>query len=331
MKPGAIGLIFLLITNHSIGQLREVTHRTHLLGSWFEVTAVTADDTLAWNAIHAVVNETNRIDHLISEWDSTSQTTLINRNAGIKPVQVDEELYELIARSIKVSKLTKGAFDISFASMLKVWRFDGSMKEMPEPVAVKTAASKIGYQNIILDKNTSTVFLKEKGMKIGFGGIGQGYVANRGKKIMQAMGIMSGLVNVSGDICAWGKRADGSDWSVGIANPKNKDEIACWLSLQDLCLSTSGDYEKFVMFNGKRYSHIIDPRTGYPAEGVSSVTVVCPDAELSDALDTGIFVMGVEKGLTLINQLKNIECLIIDDKGNLHPSKNLKVLPQEMR
>lgn len=301
------------------------------MGSRFEVTAVSEDDSLAWRAIHGAIKETLRIEKLISEWDSASQTTAINNHAGIEPVKVDKELYDLINRSIKVSKLTEGAFDISFAPMRKVWRLNGSMKELPSATQIELAKSKIGYAKIILNPELQTVFLKEQGMKLGFGGIGQGYVANRCKLLMQNMGIKSGLINVSGDIITWGKQPDGKDWRIGIADPRNKTSVISWLSVSDISVVTSGGYEKFVMINGKRYGHIIDPRTGYPSEGVGSVTIVSPDAELSDALATGVFVLGVEKGLNLINQLRGVECLIIDDGGKMFTSKNMKLNFEETK
>lgn len=295
------------------------------MGSRFEVTAVADNDTLSWKAINAAIDETRRIEKLISEWDSTSQTTAINRKAGIAPLKVDRELYDLIFRSIKVSKLTGGAFDISFAPLMKIWKLDNSTKKIPLQDVIDRTRAKVGFEKIILDPKEQTVFLQEKGMKIGFGGIGQGYVANRCKKIMMDLGIKSGLVNVSGDIITWGYQPDGKEWQVGIVDPTNKDTMISWLAASNMSVVTSGNYEKFVVVNGKRYGHIIDPRTGYPAEGVGSVTIISPDAEVSDALATGIFVMGIEKGLALINNLKGIECLIIDEAGKLHPSASLKL------
>jgi len=308
---------------HVYAQLRAHTKILLLMASRFEVTAVSENDTTAWKAINAAINETRRIEHLISEWDSTSQTTLINRNAGLAPVKVDQELYDLISRSIKVSRLTQGAFDISFAPLMKLWKLDGSMKRLPTPETVAAVKLKVGYDKIIMDPIQQTVFLKEKGMKLGFGGIGQGYVGNRCMHVMKTMGIKAGLINVSGDIVTWGQQPDGSNWRIGIADPQKKNEMISWLSVHDVSVVTSGGYEKYAMIDGKRYSHILDPRTGYPSQGVGSVTIISPDIELSDALATGVFVMGVEDGLNLVNQLRGIECLIIDNDNKLHPSKNM--------
>jgi thiamine biosynthesis lipoprotein len=209
--------------------------------------------------------------------------------------------------------------------MDKIWKFDGSMKAMPTPEAIKKSVEKIGYQNIIINEQYKTIFLKTEGMKLGLGGIGQGYIADKVKAVLQSKGCVSGIVNVSGDINTWGKQIDGKLWTVGIINPMNKNKVFATFPLEDSAVETSGSYEKFVIFNGIRYSHIIDPRTGYPATGIVSVSVFAKQTEIADALATGIFVLGVDVGLDLVNQLKGIECIIVDDKGKIHTSKGIDV------
>ncbi|MDN5204515.1 FAD:protein FMN transferase [Fulvivirgaceae bacterium BMA10] len=294
-----------------------------LMGSRFEITAISEKEALAVQAVKAGIDEIRRIEKLISSWDPASQTSEVNRQAGIKPVAVDQELFDLINRAKKISTLTDGAFDISYASMDKIWKFDGSMKTLPDPDLVKNSVARIDFKNIMLDPEKGTVFLKEKGMKIGFGAIGKGYAANKAKSIMLSLGIQNGLVNAGGDLIAWGKKADGSDWQIGIANPKDKEGIFSWLTINEMAVVTSGDYERFVMFDGKRYAHIIDPRTGYPVSETKSVTIICPDAELADALATSVFVLGEKQGLNLINQLKGIECLIVNKDDEIKTSDNL--------
>ncbi|MFK7906202.1 MAG: FAD:protein FMN transferase [Chitinophagales bacterium] len=294
-----------------------------LMGSRFEVSAVHEDKQVAWNAINAGIEEMSRIEKLISSWDENSQTSEINRKAGMEAVKVDKELYSLIHRALKVSKLTKGAFDISFASMERVWKFDGSMNKLPTKEAVAASVEKVNYQNIVLDSNEGSVFLKEKGMRIGFGAIGKGYAANRAKKIMQEMGIESGLVSAGGDLIGWGEQEDGTVWKIGIADPGEKDKVFSWLSIVNQGVVTSGNYEKFAMIDGQRYAHIIDPRTGMPVTGLKSVSIICPDAELADALATSVFVLGEEEGLNLVNQLKGIECLLVTDQNEIKTSENL--------
>ncbi|WP_299435001.1 FAD:protein FMN transferase [uncultured Maribacter sp.] len=296
-----------------------------LMGSRFDITVVAKDSLEASYFITLAVNEITRIEKLISSWDKNSETALVNKNAGISPVKVSNELYELIERSIKISKLTDGAFDISYASMDKVWQFNGTMAQMPNAKQIKQSVAKVGYRNIILNKEESTVYLKQEGMKIGFGAIGKGYAADKAKVLLVKKGVVSGIINASGDMNTWGKQPNGEEWKVAITNPMNKNKAFALLPITNGAVVTSGNYEKFVMLNGKRYTHIIDPRTGYPSSGIISVTVFAPKAELADALATSVFVMGKEVGLNRINQLPNIECVIVDEIGEVTTSKNIKI------
>jgi len=296
-----------------------------LMGSRFDITVVANDSLQANKHINTAVAEISRIEKLISSWDDNSQTSEINRNAGAKPVKIDKELFNLIERAIGISKLTDGAFDISYASMDRIWQFDGSMTVMPSEKEIKSSVEKVGYQNIVLDKKNSTVFLKLEGMKIGFGAIGKGYAADKAKTLLISKGVPSGIINASGDMNTWGKQPNGNDWKVAITNPMDKNKVFALLPITNGAVVTSGNYEKYVNFNGKRYTHIIDPRTGYPSTGIISVTVFAPKAELADALATSVFVMGKEAGLDRINQLPKIECIIIDNKGNITKSKNIEI------
>ena len=295
------------------------------MGSRFDITVIAKDSVAANKHIATAITEITRIEKLISSWDVNSQTSEINRNAGIKPVKVDAELFQLIERSIGISKLTDGAFDISYASMDNIWKFDGSMEQMPSSAEITASVEKVGFQNIILNKENSTVFLKLKGMKIGFGAIGKGYAADKAKDLLISKGVLSGIINASGDMNTWGKQPNGKEWKVAITNPMDKNKVFALLPICNGAVVTSGNYEKYVKFNGKRFSHIIDPRTGYPSSGIISVTVFAPKAELADALATSVFVMGQEAGLDRINQLPKIECIIIDDKGNIIKSKNIEI------
>jgi FAD:protein FMN transferase len=319
-------LSFLLLF-FSISAIGQIVHKRKLsmLGSPFEITVIAKDTLQANEYINLAVSEVKRIENQISDWIPTTPISEINRNAGKKAVKVDDEVFGLVQRAIKISKLTNGAFDISYASMDKIWKFDGSMTVMPTPEAIKKSVEKIGYQNIILDDLEKTIFLKQEGMKLGLGGIGQGFIADKIKALLQEKGCTSGLVNVSGDINTWGKQLDGKSWTVGIINPMNKNKVFATFPLFDSAVETSGSYEKYVIFNGIRYSHIIDPRTGYPAKGVVSVSVFAKQTEVADALATGVFVLGVEVGLDLINQIKGIECIIVDDKGKIHTSKGIDI------
>lgn len=319
-------LILLLLATQTLSFGQQIFKKKQsLLGSPFEITVVAKDSVQGNLFSDLAIAEVKRIENLISDWIPTSQISKVNQNAGISPVKVDKEVFDLVERATKISKLTSGAFDISYASMDRIWKFDGSMKEMPTPEEIRKSVEKVGYQNIILNPKDTTIFLKNKGMKLGLGGIGQGYIADKIKVLLQEKGCNSGLVNVSGDINTWGKQPNGNLWTVGIVNPMNKNKVFATFPLDDSAVETSGSYEKYVTFNGKRYSHIIDPRTGYPATGIISVSVFAKQTELADALATGIFVMGVEVGLDLVNQLKGIGCIIVDDKGGIHVSKNIDI------
>lgn len=296
-----------------------------LMGSRFEITVVARDSAEGARYIDLAINEISRIEDLISSWDLNSQTSAINQNAGVKPIKVNEELFDLIERSIGISKLTDGAFDISYASMDKIWRFDGSMDKMPSELEIQKSVSKVGFKNIVLDKEHHSVYLNEQGMKIGFGAIGKGYAADQAKALLIQQGVKSGIINASGDMNTWGEQPNGHPWQVAITNPLDKNKAFALLPITNGAVVTSGNYEKSVNFNGKRYTHIIDPRTGYPSTGVISVTVFAAKAELADALATSIFVMGKDVGLNRINQLPNIECVIIDDKGNIFSSANIEI------
>lgn len=296
-----------------------------LMGSRFEITVVAQNKTEGDQYIKMAIAEIDRIEKLISSWDPNSETSKINNAAGKNPVTISKELFDLIDRCLKISKLTDGAFDISYASMDRIWKFDGSMKTMPRKEAIKESVSKVGFQNIILDKQNNSVFLKLPGMKIGFGAIGKGYAADKAKELLRKNNVPSGIINASGDMNTWGKQPDGSDWKVALTNPMDKNKGFGLLPVVDKAVVTSGNYEKQVVFNGTTYSHIIDPRTGYPSTGILSVTVFAPKAELADALATSVFVMGKETGLDRINQLQNVECIIIDEEGNVFKSKNIKI------
>jgi thiamine biosynthesis lipoprotein len=323
-------LLLFLMLNISWANAQEIYQKKlSLMGSDFGITVVTKNDSIAQANIQLAINEIKRIEAVISSWNSNSETSLVNKNAGIQAVRVSKELFDLISRAKTISKLTDGAFDISYASMDKIWKFDGSMTVFPDTETIKKSVAKVGYKNIILDKSAQTIFLKLKGMKIGFGAIGKGYAADKAKALLIKNGVQAGIINASGDMNTWGTQPDGSPWQVAITNPMDKNKAFALLPLEKGAIVTSGNYEKYVFFNGKRYTHIIDPRTGIPASGIISVSVFAPKAELADALATSIFVMGVEVGLNRINQLKDIACIIIDDKGNIYTSKNIKINKNE--
>lgn len=327
MRLLSITCLVICSLTHAIGQAS--FHRgLTLMGCRFDLTVVAEDSARGSEYLDLAISEIQRIERLISSWDPNSQTSAINRAAGVKPVVVDQELFGLIERATGISKLTSGAFDISYASMDRIWKFDGSMQEMPTAKAIQQSVALVGFENIVLDRANAAVFLKAEGMKIGFGAIGKGYAADRARALLEAHGVVGGIINASGDLTAWGRQPSGKDWLVAITNPLNKTKAFSWLPVRDGAVVTSGNYEKFVRFNDVRYAHIIDPRTGYPSTGILSVTVFAPKAELADALATSLFVMGVETGLDFVNQIPGIECVIVDEENQVHTSANIQLKPQ---
>jgi len=294
-----------------------------LMGARFDFTIVASDSLTAERYIDTCIAEVSRIEYLISDCTPTTQVSKVNQNAGIAPVKVDKEVLELTERAIRISELTGGAFDISFAAMEKIWKYDGSMTEMPSEDAVKKAVSKVGYKNIIIDKEQSTIFLKLPGMKIGFGALGEGYATDRCRDLMLARGIQAGIVNGSGDMTTWGRQPDGSRWTVGITDPFESGTLYAVLPLRTSAVVTSGSYEKYIELNGKRYSHIINPATGYPATGLISVTVFGPSAELANAFSTSMMVMGKEAGFKLLKQFPAYRCIMVTDDRQFFTSRGV--------
>lgn len=298
-----------------------------LMGNRFEITVEAKTATETDFFLKKAVEEISRIEALLSTYQETSETNLINKNAGLKPVKVSDEVFSLIKRSKKISEITDGTFDITYGSIdQRFWNFDTEMTELPDEVLARKSIALIDYRNIILNTEEKTVFLKNKGMRIGFGGIGKGYAAEKTKNLLKNLGVKAGIINASGDLSCWGIPENGKPWTIGIAHPDFAELPFSTLEVTDLSVATSGNYEKFVMIDGKRYSHTINPKTGFPVHGIKSVTVISPNAEISDALATPITILGTEKGLALINQLKDIECIIIDDDNKFYYSEKIKIM-----
>lgn len=309
--------LFLILLSSSMFAQVERSRLVTLMGSKFEITLVDKDSLSAEKNIDKSIDEIRRIENLISEWKPETQISKVNRNAGIKPVKVDPEVFALTEKGIYFSKLTDGAFDISIVAMDKIWKFDDSMNELPSEESIKNSVKNVGYQNIILDKTNSTIFLKNKGMKIGFGSIGKGYAADKTRELMKSFGVKAGIINASGDISTWGNQRDGKPWAIGINTPFKDDKIAAVLYLKENAVTTSGSYEKYAEIHGKRYSHIMNPKTGYPSTGLTSVTVIGPNATMANGFSTSIMVLGKKEGLKLIKKFPEYQYLIIEDSGKI--------------
>lgn len=321
-----VSLFFCFLFFMSTAQERKyvtVKKTVKLMGSSFDITVVAANEEIGYINIDEALSEISRVEKMISSWDPESETTLINKNAGVKPVKVSYELYALLERCIQISELTNGAFDISFAAMDQLWKFDGTMGYRPTATEIKKAVAKVGYEKIILNEANQTAFLSKKGMKISFGAIGKGYAADKAKELLVSKQVVGGVINASGDLTTWGTKVSGEKWLLGIANPKNRGSIFTWLPVLESSVATSGNYDRYVTFDGIKYSHIIDPRTGYPSTGIKSVSIFSKRAEICDALATAIFILGKDKGLSLVNQLGGTEVIFVDDKSEIHKSHGI--------
>lgn len=306
--------------------LREFKKAARLMGNAFEITVVADDEVWANEKIEMAITEIKRIEKLLTTFADDSQTNQVNEQAGIKPVKVDREVFDLIQRSLRISNVTDGAFDITYGSIDKrLWNFDKTMTALPDEETAKSMVRLINYRNVILNEDDCSVMLKEKGMRIGFGGIGKGYAAEMAKRLLIKEAVSSGIVNASGDLAVWGMQADNKPWTIGIANPDQANLPFARLDISGMAIATSGNYEKYVTINGKKYSHTINPKTGLPVTGIKSVTIISPNAEIADAMATPVTIMGVKAGINLVNQIQHLECVIIDDHNKIYSSKNINL------
>ncbi|WP_161787192.1 FAD:protein FMN transferase [Hymenobacter sp. IS2118] len=332
-KPGLwLGLLLGLLLLGQTGGAQGVeprhtfTRSAHVMGSRFTFTVVAENDSAGQRALRAGLGEVRRIDRLMSFWDSTSEVVHINRMAGIRPVVVSTETFALISRTLRLSQLSGGAFDITFASADKLYRFDRQAHpSLPDSALVRASVRRIGWQKIKMDAARHTVYLPEKGMRINLAGILQGYGIRRAKQVLTEMDIKGGLLNGSGDIYCWGRQADGSLWRVAIGDPDHPHSVAAWVDVTDVAVVTAGNYEQYFTVGGQAYGHIINPHTGYPSVGLRSVTIVCADVELADGLDEVVFVKGPTEGLAFINNLKGVDCTLITDDNRTLVSRGMKL------
>lgn len=308
-------------------ELKSFKHTEKLMGNMFEITVLAEDMVWANSKLLLAVNEIKRIEKLLTTFNQSSQTNQINQQAGISAVKVDQEVIELIERSIKISKVTDGAFDITYGSIdKKLWNFDQTMTSLPSLKQAKSMVRLINYKNILLNKKDNTVMLKEAGMRIGFGGIGKGYAAEMAKALLIKEGVKSGIVNASGDLTTWGNQPNGKPWTIGIVDPSHKNHPFSYVDVTNMAVATSGNYEKYIQIDGVKYSHTINPKTGLPVTGIKSVTIISPNAEIADAMATPVTIMGITAGLNMINQINYLGCIIIDDNNKIYTSKNINLI-----
>lgn len=291
-----------------------------IMGTVVQVELWSEDQGAGKAAMAAVMDEMRRIDRAMSTYKEDSEVSLVNRKAAEEPVTISDELFDLITRSLQMSELTGGAFDITYASAGRLYDFRRKIK--PSEEALAKALPAINYHHILLDREGSTVKFSQVGVHIDLGGIAKGHAVDRCIALLQARGIKQAIVTAGGDSRIIGDH-HGRPWIVGIRDPRQEGKVVAALPLSDAAISTSGDYERYFEANGVRYHHIINPTNGRPVNGVRSVTVVGSDSTTMDALSTSVFVMGVRKGMALVERLAKVEAVIVDANGKMYYSTGL--------
>jgi thiamine biosynthesis lipoprotein len=307
----------------------KVTAESTAMGTRLNFVALTServDEAGVHAAIEQAIGEIRRLEALMTTWRDDSEVSHINQSAGKAPVRVGPETLDVIGKSLWMSERSGGVFDITFEVMHGIWRFDEDLeKRLPDSAAVAERRKLIDYRHVVLDREKSTVFLNRATTKISLGGIAKGYAIDRAKDILLAAGIEDFLAQAGGDLYVHGHRADGSPWLAGVRDPRGADgSYFARMPVVDHAFSTAGDYERSYVLDGKRYHHIIDPRTGFPATASRSVTIWAKDAFTADALDDAVFILGVEKGLALVESIDDAGAIIVDADNRVHVSKRLK-------
>ena len=294
-----------------------------LMFSEVTVTVSAHSSSEAEAAIGAAFAEIERLEGLLSFWTDDSEIALINRNAGKAPVRVSPETLGVINAALVISEWTGGSFDATIGPVIRQWDFKA--QGMPDEAGLVDALGKVDYHAMRLDTEAGTAFLARKDMSFDTGGIAKGYAADAVVAKLKEAGIPAALVAVAGDIRAYGTRPDGEPWMVGVRDPRGEgpEDLMATLPLMNSAISTSGDYERFFFLDGRRYHHILDPETGYPARGTISVTVIAPNATLADGLSTGIFVMGPEAGLQVLEE-HGLEGIIVSSKGKTYVTDGIR-------
>lgn len=287
------------------------------MDTFCEISCYSKDKDRSIAAIDAAFKEMKRIEDIFSKFDEHSEVSRINRLAGIEKVRLTKEVFSLTQDAVYYSQISEGAFDITVAPLMELWKGARKGNSMPDRAELETTLKSVGYKNIELDPDELYITFLNKGTKVDFGGIAKGYAVDRAKDILISKGINKGLINLGGNIFALGSAPGNKNWGIGVYDPREKDKLLYTFRLTNKAISTSGNYERFFEIGGKRYSHIINPVTGEPCMGIVSVTVVSGSAEKADALSTAISVMGEEKGLNLAKAIKDIEVLILKEDGRV--------------
>ncbi|NQU50183.1 MAG: FAD:protein FMN transferase [Planctomycetes bacterium] len=303
-------------------KLSESTRVLSVMGTELSITASHESQQVVQTALDAAIAEIQRVEDLATDWRDSPLMTL-NRAKGDGPHAVPPELAQLIEKALLCSELTSGAFDSTFRAVGSLWDFKAKPPRVPSQELVNQTLQKVGYQKVSVDVDAATV-TRPEGLWIGLGGIAKGYGVDRAMAVLMEHGIENGIVNAGGDLKALGK--NGSElWTIAIRHPRDQQRIIAVLPISNTCVVTSGDYERFFEYNGKRYHHILDPRTGFPSTGAISSTVIAPDAATADALATALCVLPPKAGIELIEQLARVEAMIVQMDGSVLTTTGLQL------
>jgi thiamine biosynthesis lipoprotein len=292
------------------------------MGTVIEITLIDDNEEKANKAALQAFQEVKRIEQLMSPKIESGDVSRINKSSGKEWVKVPKETLEVIKKAQEISELSDGRFDITVGPLTELWRRAREKKIPPSVEEVKEKLGLVNFKNIEVDQE-GKVFLKKKGMAIDLGGIAKGYAVDRALDVLRSLGYKNLIVNAGGDLRIGGLK-NNQPWSIGIQNPREPQKILTRISVSDVAVATSGDYEKFFIYEGKRYHHIFNPKNGFPADGCQSVTIVTKNCITADGLATAIFVLGLDKGYTLCQKLDGVECMILDKEGKTILSPNLK-------
>jgi len=321
-----LGLVALLVGCASVPMQSEpvVVKRVQMqMGTLVSITVVARNEAVAHAAATAGFAEIRRLEELLSTWIATSELSRVNASAGIKPVHVSTETLTVVQRAMQAAEMTDGGFNIAIGPAVEAWSVTDGQR-IPAESELDALRPLVDLQAVHVDVREQTIYLDKAGMRIDVGGIGKGYAADQAVEALRRAGAIAGVVALSGDIKTFGRMPGGKKFPVGIQHPRKDGSILAWIDLEDEAISTAGDYERFFERDGVRYHHILDPRTLQPARSCQSVTVVAREGIWADGLDTGIFVMGVELGMQLVEALPDVEAIIVDAEGHVHVSSGLR-------
>ena len=319
----ALFLLFITLSITGCSPSHHIYKRSRLLmGTIVEITVTAENEKKADAAITAAFREIRRLEEIMSTYIPSSDISHVNAYAGIEPVKVNKDLILCVKKAIEFADLSGGAFNIALGPAIDLWKVTESDR-IPSSNELDAIRLLIDYKNVIVDKTAGTIFLKKKGMRINLGGIGKGFAADYAYNILRQYGINSGIIAIAGDLKVLGKKPDNSLWNIGITHPRKKDDVLAKIHLTDMSVSTSGDYERFFIKNGKRYHHILSPETLQPSVGFQSVSIIAKDSTTTDALSTAIFAMGPVHGLRLLEKLPEIYWLVVLEDGLIKTSANL--------